>query len=355
VDLDAFPDAVVRLDRDRRIVEVNEAASRLVGRTRDELVGSSVAAALAPRLPNGEIVLDGDWPPAARLRSVRRVPEHVLVIATPTGDVAVRATGAYQRAPGGDLVGAVLALRPAARPGHEPSGAEVVATVSHELRSPLTSVKGYTSLLVNRWDRLDDDQKRLMIDQIHADADRVTRLVTELLDISRLETGRLQLRRQLVELPALVEKVAGKLVVTYPELRCSIEFPPDFPRVYADPDKVEQVLTNLVENAAKYAGPEIRVVGDADPDRVSVAVHDRGEGIPPAELPRLFGKFARGRQGGRPSGTGLGLWITRGLVEAHGGTITVTSNVGEGSVFTFTLPRLDPDAVIAGTGWTPSQ
>jgi signal transduction histidine kinase len=355
VGLDAYPDAVVRLDAARRIVDVNDAAVRLVGRTKDELVGRPVAVVLAPRLPSGQSVLDREWPPAARLRSVRRVPEHVLVVITPSGDLAVRATGAYERAADGTLTGAVLALRPAARPGHEPSGAEVVATVSHELRSPLTSVKGYTSLLLNRWDRFDDDQKRLMLDQIHADADRVTRLVTELLDISRLETGRLQLRRQLIELPVLVQKVVDKLVVTYPELRCSIEFPPAFPRVYADPDKIEQVLTNLVENAAKYAGPEIRVVGEGQPDRVSVAVHDRGEGIAPAELHRLFGKFARGREGGRPSGTGLGLWITRGLVEAHGGAITVTSEIGEGSVFTFTLPLLDPDDVIAATGWTPPR
>src|SRR5206468_7575065 len=91
------------------------------------------------------------------------------------------------------------------------SGIEVVSTVSHELRSPLTSVKGYTSLLLNRWERLTEDQKRMMLEQVHHDADRVTRLVTELLDISRLETGRLTLRRQMVDLPEVVDRVIDKV------------------------------------------------------------------------------------------------------------------------------------------------
>src|SRR5213078_2320581 len=97
-----------------------------------------------------------------------------------------------------------LSLREAGRRAHqEASGIEIVSTVSHELRSPLTSVKGYTSLLLNRWDRLSDDQKRMMLAQVNHDADRVTRLITELLDISRLETGRLVLRRQMLDLPKL--------------------------------------------------------------------------------------------------------------------------------------------------------
>src|SRR5262249_24338212 len=144
---------------------------------------------------------------------------------------------------------------------------EIVSTVSHELRSPLTSIKGYTSLLLSRWDRISDDQKRMMLEQIQHDADRVTRLITELLDISRLETGRLSLRPDRVDLVQLVEQVVEKVTMAYPELRATVDVPADLPRVFADPDKVEQVLTNLVENAAKYA----------DPQRVRVAAtHDAG-------------------------------------------------------------------------------
>ena len=234
-------------------------------------------------------------------------------------------------------------------PARRATGAEVVATVSHELRSPLTSVKGYTSLLLNRWERLGDEQKKMMLEQVHSDADRVTRLITELLDISRLETGRLVLRRQMVDLPGLVDTVITKLTVTYPDLDCDVSFPGDFPSVYADPDKVEQVLTNLVENAAKYASPTgMRVDGEVVNGSVAVAVADRGEGIPAPDVPRVFRKFFR-RDHGRPTGTGLGLWISRGLVEAHGGQLTATSEEGFGSIFRFTLPLVDVDAVLSGS------
>jgi signal transduction histidine kinase len=236
----------------------------------------------------------------------------------------------------------------AARPEPEPSGAEVVSTVSHELRSPLTSVKGYTSLLLNRWDRLRDDQKKMMLEQIQHDADRVTRLIGELLDISRLETGRLTLRRQMVDLPVLAANVVAKVGIGYPELECELSFPPDFPAVYADADKLEQVLTNLVENAAKYASPVgLQVRGEHDEGSVEVAVTDHGEGIPPDDLPHVFRKFFR-RDQGKPSGTGLGLWISRGLVEAHGGHLTAESTLGAGSTFRFTLPRTTVDDLLEG-------
>jgi signal transduction histidine kinase len=219
-----------------------------------------------------------------------------------------------------------------------PTGMEVVSTVSHELRSPLTSVKGYTSLLLNRWDRVPDDQKRSMLEQINHDADRVTRLITELLDISRLETGRLVLRRQEVDLPELVASVVDKVRFSHPDLDCTVAFAEGFPRVYADPDKLVQVVTNLVENAAKYASPiGMQIDGSIGETEVAVEVVDRGDGIPHEDLARVFTRFFR-REIGRPSGSGLGLWISRGLVEAHGGRLTATSIEGQGSVFRFTLP-----------------
>jgi signal transduction histidine kinase len=210
-------------------------------------------------------------------------------------------------------------------------------------------VKGYTSLLLNRWDRLKDDQKRMMLEQVHHDADRVTRLITELLDISRLETGRLVLRRQLTNVEELAEHVVEKLTMTYNDLECDVRFEDGFPQVYADPDKLEQVLTNLVENAAKYASTSgMTVVGEFREDEVAIAVSDTGEGIPSSDLPMVFKKFFR-RDMGKPTGTGLGLWISRGLVEAHGGRLTATSEMGRGSVFRFTLPRVDLDELFAET------
>ena len=282
VALDDVPVALLLVGGDGRVQAANVAAVERLGRPADEIVGQALDA-----LDTGPVVASDE--------------------------------------------GGVVVLLP-------PSGIEVVSTVSHELRSPLTSVKGYTSLLLNRWDRLGEDQKKMMLSQVNHDADRVTRLVTELLDISRLETGRLHLRRTRVDLPAVATSVVDKVRLEYPDMECEVVFPPDFPTVYADPDKVEQVLTNLVENAAKYASRTgMRVVGEVGDGHVGVAVHDCGGGIPAADLAHVFDKFFR-RDHGRPTGSGLGLWISRGLVEAHGGELTADSTEGAGSVFRFTLP-----------------
>lgn len=332
--LDDLPLAAMVVGADRVVQEANAGAAALTGRSVAELVGTPLDDLLD---------LDGSepgWHRSAALRSVTGVPECEVTVRRPDGSRApALAAVTYRRDELGALTSAVVVARLSRPRGrHTPSGIEVVSTVSHELRSPLTSVKGYTSLLLNKWDRIGDDQKKMMLSQVHHDADRVTRLVTELLDISRLETGRLHLRRQLVDLVTLSESVVAKLTLEYAGLECVLNFPDDFPGVYADPDKVEQVLTNLIENAAKYASPQgMRVQGIVEGDHVELSVHDVGEGIPAGDLPRVFTKFFR-RDHGKPTGSGLGLWISRGLVEAHGGRLTASSIEGQGSVFSFTLP-----------------
>jgi signal transduction histidine kinase len=321
IDVDLLPDALLVVSVDGTLDAVNDSACELLGHGVRGLVGSHAGEALQIRGAGGVATMRGriEAFDGQRDLSFRRDDgSDVHAMVTARGDGAVT----------------LLALRPS----EEKSGIAVISTVSHELRSPLTSVKGYTSLMLNRWDKLKDDQKRTMLQQVHHDADRVTRLVTELLDISRLETGRLVLRRQLLDLPELAASVIEKVRFSEPELECTLEFPAEFPRVYADPDKVEQVLTNLVENGAKYGSPRnMRLVGSVGERTVSVAVRDEGEGIPREDLPRVFSKFFR-RDHGKPTGTGLGLWISRGLVEAHGGELTADSVEGSGSTFCFTLP-----------------
>ena len=341
LDLDLLPDAVMQLDADRRLLAVNQAAANLTGYRPEDMVGRSFDDLLDPRRLDTSPSRMNGWHPSSRLRSVVGIPEQRIRIRGADGrDVIALVTGRYDRDGSGELLGAVLVLRDGAR--RPTQGIEVISTVSHELRSPLTSVKGYTSLRLNRWDRLGDEQKRMMLEQVHHDADRVTRLVTELLDISRLESGRLVLRRQMVDLPTLVADVTDKVRMLEPKLDVAVRFPANFPQAYADPDKVEQVLTNLVENAAKYANPRgMTVSGDVEGPMVRVAVADQGEGIPPTDLPRVFTKFFR-RAETRPTGSGLGLWISRGLVEAHGGRLVVDSEVGRGSTFRFTIPFAEP-------------
>jgi signal transduction histidine kinase len=182
-----------------------------------------------------------------------------------------------------------------------------------------------------------------MLDQVNHDADRVTRLITELLDISRIESGRMVLRRHLVDLRHLAATVVEKVRLEYPDLEAGADFPSNLPKVYADADKIEQVLTNLVENACKYASPRgLLIEGRFEGDHVAVSVTDGGPGIPASDLPNVFNKFFH-RAEGQPTGSGLGLWISRGLVESHGGELQVTSIGGRGSTFRFTLPLIDLD------------
>jgi signal transduction histidine kinase len=215
----------------------------------------------------------------------------------------------------------------------------VVSAVGHELRSPLTSIRGYTSLLLNRWERIGDEDKKLMLGQINHDAERVTRLINELLDISRIETGRLHLARKPLDLAETVGVVLASVQAAHPELDATIDADEDLPAVEADVDKIEQVLTNLVENAVKYGSVEgLRVEAHKlDGSAVSVTVRDQGPGIAAADLPHVFDRWFQ-REHGRPTGTGLGLWISKGLVEAHGGELSVVSEEGAGAAFTFTLP-----------------
>jgi PAS domain S-box-containing protein len=343
--LEALTDAALVLDAERSITFANSAAEQITGYPRRELVGADCGPLLRVRDAHGHPLLVEGWHPSAHLRSTRRVPEHAVTIRTKGGvDLMTSIAGNYLRRDHGELTGAVISLRRTARGRvSDVRGIEVVSMVSHELRSPLTSVKGYTGLLLARWDRLPDDQKQMMLGQISHDADRVTRLIGELLDISRLEAGRLVLRRQLVDLPRLTATVVEKMRLEFPALSCECSFPDHFPKVFVDPDKIEQVLTNLVENACKYASPDgLRVTGEVAGDCVSVEVSDRGEGIPATDLPKMCNKFFR-RASGHPTGSGLGLWISRGLVESHGGELSVKSIVGSGSTFRFTLPQLDLD------------
>lgn len=331
--LNELPDAVVVLDGGRVIAEANDRASVLLALDSPAaLLGRPASETLDLATASGTSVWAKDTGgDASALKAL--LDGKALVLTDAAGEHhSIRAAARVRRRDGA-LVVTLRQVRTAI------DAMEIVATVSHELRSPLTTVKGYTSLLLNRWERLDDPKKRFMLEQIRHDADRVTRLVGELLDISRLETGRLVLHLQRVNLRAMAQAVVDKVAMEYDGLQVRLDFPDPLEDVLADPDKVEQVLTNLVENAAKYGdGKGLAIVANVDEHFVALEVHDRGDGIPPDELPRVFERFFRASHA-KPTGTGLGLWISRGLAEAHGGRLTATSVPGEGSVFRFTLPR----------------
>jgi PAS domain S-box-containing protein len=339
-----LPDAVVVLDADKRVVGWAGAAPRLFGWSADEMMGAHIDERLGPRDANGNPCCFGPTNPRRVLRSVKRTPEQEILTTTKAGrDVWLGVACGFERDEAGRVATVVAVARDITRRKRiDLAKSETISAVSHELRSPLTSVKGFTSTLLNKWDRLDDDTKKHLLYTIDTDADRVTRLIGELLDVSRLEAGRLHLRRQMVCIVQVVRTVVHRVGPLSSKHTIETDFPETFPEVYADPDKIQQVLTNLVENAVKYTpGGRVQVTGSYADGVVQVAVADEGEGIPAEHRHQVFNKFFR-RIGGSPTGTGLGLYITKGLVEAHGGRIWVDEAPGGGAVFAFTLPAATP-------------
>jgi signal transduction histidine kinase len=228
---------------------------------------------------------------------------------------------------------------------------EFVSIVSHELRTPLTSILGYTELLLNR--KLDPSEQRSFIETVYSEASRLEALVQDMLNVSRLEAGAVKLNRWMLSLRQLAGELSAQLYTQLQRHKLMIDAREPLPPVHADRDKVKQILTNLLGNAIKYSpqGGEIRltirpaVAGDLPPHHppgrwMLIAVRDHGIGIAEDDLPRIFERFHRvdNTNTRRIGGTGLGLHITRLLVELHGGRVWATSKVGKGSLFCFTLP-----------------
>lgn len=340
---DELPDGVLVADSAGTVLLLNAAGARLLGAGAREAVGRHYTEVLGLVDPDGR-----DWWACSRpydgltIRSGQ--PERLLLRpGRSTADCAeLLVTARYVRAtPGGAVVRLVVCFRAnSARQRLERSGADLVSTVAHELRSPLTSVKGFTATLLAKWERFTDEQKQHMLRTVNADADRVTRIVTELLDVSRIDARRLELRRSVVDVAAGVRKAfAAAVAAGEPAGRFQLEEHGEVGEVWADPDKLDQVLANLVENAVRHGGGTVTVTVGPAGTGVEVVVTDEGEGMSPEDADRAFRKFWRG---GRRGGTGLGLYITKGLVEAHGGTIGVGTATGGGARFRFALPAGTP-------------
>lgn len=332
--LDLVPEAVVIVDADQVVQHANARVPALLGH--DGLVGQRLLDAVDLRDESGAPC------PAGMLRLPRaadRLVERLLRVTLPDGRRRpVSVTG--RRLEDGHML---LSFRNASRRVRlDAASSDLIATVSHEIRSPLTSVKGFTRTMLVKWERFSDEQKRTMLETINEDADRVTRLLTELLDVSRIDAGRVQLHPEPVEVTEIVDRIVDKVRLRPEGVGRSILVDLDGRggKVVADPDKVEQILTNLIENALKHApDSEIRISGRVTADGLELQVADDGPGIPPEQRRHIFEKFGRSS---RRSGTGLGLYITRGLVNAHGGRVWCESEVGSGTVFHLVLPAGGP-------------
>lgn len=343
LDPDDLPDGLVIADETGRVICFNAAAARITAVPRAAALGRPLEHALPLEDLKGRRWWELTDPYGGLATRVGQ-PERNLLL--PGGREVLVSARYVRESPTGPVRRLVISLRGTeARRRTERSHAELIATVAHELRSPLTSVKGFTATLLAKWERFTDDQKRLMLETVYADANRVTRLITELLDISRIDSGRLELRRQPVDLSAAVERHIQALTANgqAPD-RFLVRTCQPLPAVWADPDKVDQVLGNLLENAVRHGEGTVTIEvapapAQSDEKGTAVTVSDEGTGIPEESMGRVFTRFWRGSKRG---GTGLGLYIVKGIVEAHGGTITVGRGPGGGAEFRFILPVSTP-------------
>lgn len=222
---------------------------------------------------------------------------------------------------------------------------ELIAVLSHEMRTPLASIKGYVTALLREDVKWDEKTQREFLEIIDRETDTLTQVITEILDASALEAGGLELNKEPILLPKLVQKVVDEISRHTRDHRLLVCFPADFPVVVADRLRIEQVMRNLLDNAVKYSDGGLVVTrGEVGENEVIVSVADQGVGIKPEQLNRLFERFYRIKNEGRKSvvGTGLGLPIARDIVERHGGRIWAESQVGKGTTFFFTLPLTPP-------------
>ena len=226
---------------------------------------------------------------------------------------------------------------------------DFVSTVSHELRTPLTPIKGFIRTLLDDTDGMYDQETRMeFYGIIDSECDRLVRLINDLLNVSRIESGRpLQLNHDSMSLTTLIEKCMSFQRGSTEKHELVLEVPHNLPPIIADKDKVDQIITNLLSNAIKYSplGGTIttRVIDEGE--KLCVSVTDHGMGIPAEQIDKVFDRFYRvnGGDAQKVGGTGIGLFLVKNLVEAHGGIVWVDSTVGKGTTFSFTLPKHPPE------------
>ena len=334
---DYYPDGILGATRDGVVTILNAQGAALLGVNAETALGLPLTEVLKLLDQDGRTWLEVNRP-FHSLSIERGVPEQSWLNAS--GEEVLTTARLVREAPLGPVLGVAVGLRSGrGRALLDRERSDLVATVAHELRSPLTGVKGFVQALLNRWDKLSDDQRKLMLTTVNADADRLARLIAELLDVARIDTGRLQLYPR----ESSAEVLVGRLVASIEagtSRTISFEVEDDLPEVFADPDKFTQVVTNLVENAVRHGQGQVSVRLASLPSLpgVRITVDDEGDGIPVELRRRVFTKFWTTGESG---GSGLGMYIVGGLSRAHGGLVTIEDAPGGGARVMVDWPSSD--------------
>jgi PAS domain S-box-containing protein len=340
--LDSAADGILILNADHTVERCNTAFEKLTGQKREQIVGQD----------HDEVVRWAHEPEGTTLEEAERTgwrisPDEPLYV---EGDlerplpppVPVGITYAPLLSADGKLRNIVVTVRDIT---HFRTAEEIKSTfisiVSHELRTPVTLIKGYASTLRRddaKWDRAVVRDSLAVIEE---EADRLSKMIDDLLDASRLQAGGLILNRADVSLPAVAARVAERLGSQAGNHSIVPEFPKKFPVILGDETRLEQVLFNLVSNSIKYAPEgEIRIIGSVTSEQVVICVSDQGPGIDARDLPHIFERFYRSTNAVKQTkGAGLGLYLARAIVEAHGGRIWADPKPVSGARICFSLPR----------------
>lgn len=353
--VESTSDAVIGIDLEGKVTSWNRGASELygldapaaVGRRFSELVHQRGADAdqIVAKVAGGETVTDiqtvddcqGREVEVAKTVSPIRRDGQITGISLIARDITVRkeAERALQDAYEKEKE-AVARLQEVDR-----LKTEFVGIVSHDLRSPMSVISGYARILQTKWDEIDDEKKKEFLGAMLRTVENASLLVSDTLEVARIEAGEIEFQPTRFPLAKLATGVAADLEVANPSRRILVEAPDGLPDVLADRDRVLQVLNNLVTNALKFSQGDVHVRLSATDGYLQLSVQDQGIGMEPDDLPKVFDRFTRVKQPGdlpKVRGTGLGLYISRRLIEDQGGQIWVESVVGEGSTFSFTLP-----------------
>ena len=339
--INAIADAVVIYGPEGQILRLNPAAEKMFGFTaRNKILSiAERKALLRAETPEGHPF------PAERFPSVRALRgETVLsevIVYHPSGREKPL-WGAMSAAPiisgEGKIIGAVSTVTDITALQDLLQEREIyIHTISHDLRTPLSVVLGHAELLELT---CGDDETLMHVRAILKGTERMEAMIENLVEAARLEGGEILLEKEEVRLAEFIPAFLQQSSTALETSRISIDVPPDIPSVHVDPVRLERILTNLLTNALKYSPDDstVELSTRSEGNEVLIAVRDRGQGIDPKDLPHIFNRFHRPKEGRRSGGVGLGLYITRSLVEAHGGRIEVQSTPGRGSVFSVTLP-----------------
>lgn len=341
--LGSMTDGLWVYDANGEVVDVNQAALNMFGlASRAEAIEHGSFARLNLRDSEGRSIAYPDMP-YARALAGQTVPDYLAVgrnlITGRDLDLSIAAAPIESRG----IVGAVLVIRDiTALQELDRKKDEFLSVASHELRTPLTTIKGYTQLLSQTVDDLEPDERATYINAVLGEIERMMGLISELLDVSRIETNRLQIHPQSIRWQDFIRARVSAFQVQHPTRSIRMAVDAGDAIVSADPDRMRQVIDNLLSNALKYSpeGSDIDLQVQFEDGAMLTSVTDHGIGIPKDEIPQLFERFHRARNVSSRyyGGLGLGLYIARAIIEAHDGSISVVSVEGSGSTFTMRLP-----------------